>query len=429
MELLIWVGIDWGSQSHEVCVVDAAGKVLGTRSFKSSQEGLEALITWLDTLCERERSRASVAIEVPHGPVVETLLDRGFSVYTLNPKQLDRFRDRFNVAGAKDDRLDARVLADSLRTDGKLFRKVELQNPLVIELRQWSRTDHKLKADRVALGNQIRAQLHRYAPHLLDLTEDLAKEWFFELWELAPTPDSTRRLRKGAVKRVLAKHRIRQVTAERVMEVFRQPAVTVAPGVEQASVGYLRLLMEQGRVINRQIRLCQAELERLLGLLQAAPSAEGDAQGQKSEQRDAAILRSMPGVGQVVLGTLLAEAADEISRRNYCRLRSLAGVAPVMQRTGKSKKLVVMRRACSPWLRNAVYQWARVATQHDRASHERYRLLRARGKSPGQALRTVADRLLYVACTLLSRGELFDPKRGLGELKKEKPGKPTKIPA
>jgi len=48
-----------------------------------------------------------VAIEVPHGPVVDALIDRGFVVYAINPKQLDRLRDRFSVAGAKDDRRDA----------------------------------------------------------------------------------------------------------------------------------------------------------------------------------------------------------------------------------------------------------------------------------------------------------------------------------
>ena len=59
-----------------------------------------------------------MAIEVPHGPVVDALLDRGFIVYAINPKQLDRLRDRFSVAGSKDDRRDARVAAsDCAPTD------------------------------------------------------------------------------------------------------------------------------------------------------------------------------------------------------------------------------------------------------------------------------------------------------------------------
>ena len=66
----------------------------------------------------------AVAIEVPHGPVVDALLDRGFAVYAINPKQLDRLRDRISVAEAKDDRRDARVAAAGLRTDRPLFRRV-----------------------------------------------------------------------------------------------------------------------------------------------------------------------------------------------------------------------------------------------------------------------------------------------------------------
>jgi transposase len=54
-----------------------------------------------------------------------------------------------------------------------------------------------------------------------------------------------------------------------------------------------------------------------------------------------------------------------------------------------------------------LYHWARVATQHDVLSRRRYAALRRR--SHGRALRTVADRLLSVACTLLEQQTLFDP--------------------
>jgi hypothetical protein len=71
----------------------------------------------------------AVAIEVPHGPVVDALLDRGFAVHAINPKQLDRLRDRISVAGAKDDRRDARVAAAGLRTDPHLFQPVQASDP------------------------------------------------------------------------------------------------------------------------------------------------------------------------------------------------------------------------------------------------------------------------------------------------------------
>src|SRR5918998_153249 len=110
-----FAGVDWGSQQHQACVLDAAGEIVGERAFPHGGAGLAALCGWLASMADDPGSVA-VAIEVPHGPVVDALLDRGFAVHAINPKQLDRLRDRFSVAGAKDDRRDARVAAAGLRT-------------------------------------------------------------------------------------------------------------------------------------------------------------------------------------------------------------------------------------------------------------------------------------------------------------------------
>lgn len=129
-----FVGIDWATVEHEVHAMNAEGKRVSACSFKHSGDGLAELCTWLHKL--GDPATIAVAIEVPHGAVVETLLDRGFVVFSINPKQLDRFRDRFTVAGAKDDRRDAMVLADSLRTDAHLFRRLAAQPAKIIELRE-----------------------------------------------------------------------------------------------------------------------------------------------------------------------------------------------------------------------------------------------------------------------------------------------------
>jgi hypothetical protein len=109
--------------------------VIGERAFPHGGAGLGALCDWLLATTGAAAATIAVAIEVPHRPVVETFLKRGFSVFATNPKQLDRFRDRFTVAGAKDDRLDSRVLGDSLRTDRYCFRALHLADPVVVELR------------------------------------------------------------------------------------------------------------------------------------------------------------------------------------------------------------------------------------------------------------------------------------------------------
>ena len=120
-----FVGVDWGSKEHHVCLLDASGKVVGQRAFNHNGEGLSAMADWLLGCTGKPPSEVGVAIEVPHGPVVESLMERGFNVHSINPKQLDRFRDRFSVAGAKDDRRDARVLAAALRTDPECLRRLQ----------------------------------------------------------------------------------------------------------------------------------------------------------------------------------------------------------------------------------------------------------------------------------------------------------------
>jgi transposase len=398
-----FAGVDWGSEQHQVCLLDAAGAVVGERAFAHGGAGLVAMCDWLVSVAGHPGTVA-VAIEVPHGPVVDTLLDRGFAVHAINPKQLDRLRDRFSMAGAKDDRRDARIAAAGLRTDPHLFRPLQVGDPGVVELREWSRLAEELQQERVRLANRIRQQLWRYYPQLLGLTDDLTAEWILELWSLAPTPTKAARLREATLVCLLRRHRIRRLEAADVLEILRQPAMTVAAGVPEAAVLHLRSLIARLRLANAEF--CQAEQkldELCAGLSQNAAATQGPC--------DAEILRSMPGIGTAILAILLTEAGDPLARRDYAALRTLSGVAPVTKRSGKTC-MVVMRYAAQARLRQAVFHWARVAVVHDPKSRERYEALRQRGHSYGRALRSAADRLLGVACVLLRRQVLFDPDHG-----------------
>jgi len=405
-ETIRWfAGIDWGSATHQACLLDEAGTVVGERAFAHGGAGLAALCDWLVSLAGDPGSVA-VAIEVPHGPVVDALLDRGFAVYAINPKQLDRLRDRISVAGAKDDRRDARVAAAGLRTDPHLFRRVLAGDPSVIELREWSRLAEEVQQERVRLGNRVRQQLWRYYPQLLALSDDVTAEWVLALWTLAPTPAQAARLREATLARLLRQHRIRKLDAPAVLAILRQPAIPVAPGVTEAAVLHLRSLVARLRLANQEFRQAERKLEELCtALSETQPTAQDSGPG------DATILRSLPGVGPVTLATLLTEATGPLARRDYPALRALSGVAPVTKRSGKSC-IVVMRYAAQVRLRNAVFHWARVAVLNDRRCRGRYEALRARGHSYGRALRGVGDRLLGVACVLLRRGTLFDPDYG-----------------
>ena len=158
------------------------------------------------------------------------------------------------------------------------------------------------------------------------------------------------------------------------------------------------------RIVNRQVHGAERKLDELC----TAVSEIEQTSGEGLQRRDVAILRSMPGIGRINLGTLLSEASGPLSRRDYEGLRTLSGAAPVTKRSGKSL-IVVRRYAAHVRLRDTVYHWARVATQRDPRCRARYTAVRKRGHSHGRALRGVADRLLALACVLLQRQTLFDP--------------------
>jgi transposase len=400
-----YAGVDWASESHHVFLIDADGRKIAERVFKHGGEGLAEMAAWLvATSGAAEASQIQVAIEVPHGPVVETLIERAFKVHAINPKQMDRFRDRYTLAGAKDDSRDAQVMASALRTDPRCFRLLAVADPVVIELREWSRIAEDLSAERNRLTNRMREQLWRYFPAMLELENDLGAPWLLDLWETVPTPDKAARSREITIAKLLKRNRIRRFDAAHVLEVLRQPPVQVAAGTIEAASAHLTTLIARIRLVNRQLKDAHQRLDTLIARLMAAQETEPGQQ----KQRDVEILASLPGVGRIVLATLLAEAFDALRRRDYAALRSLTGVAPVTKRSGKSC-IVVRRQACHDRLANAMYHWARVAVQHDQRSRVKYAALRCRGHSHGRALRSVADRLLNVACAMLKTGTTFNP--------------------
>lgn len=246
---------------------------------------------------------------MPHDPVVDTLLDRGFTVYSINPKQLDRLRDRFGVAGAKDDRRDARVCADGLRTDRHLFRRLQVADPRIVELRDWLRLAEELQQERVRLGNRVRHQLWRYYPQMLELTNDVAADWFLQLWALVPTPAKAARVRATTIAQLLKRQRIRRLDVETVLCILHQAAIKVATGVAEAASVHLRSLAARLRLVNRELRNAECKLDELCAALGEQESLQ--------VQRDVAILKSLPGIGRINLATLLAEASGPLSRRDY----------------------------------------------------------------------------------------------------------------
>lgn len=398
-EFSVWVGVDCGSESHQVCAVDSKLRALLEVAVEHTSEALTALGDRLLELVDGNAAQLGVAIESPRGPVVEMLIERGIAVFSLNPKQLDRFRDRHTVAGAKDDRLDAFVLADSLRTDQPKFRRVRLGSAELVELRELGRARDELMAERLALGSRLRELLHRYFPQVLELGSVYESRWIWTLLERAATPEAAQRLSVGQLRTLLRNHRIRSVSPERVHEVLQRKPLHVAPGVVKAFSRRVLLELPRIQLVSDQLKQLDKDLEVLLEQM-SEPAG-------KVEHRDVALALSLPGIGPVVCAAVFGEAWQPLVERDYTSLRAISGAAPVTRRSGKMC-LVSMRYACNGRLREAVRHWALNASLVDPHTRAHYAALRAKGHDHSRACRGVADRLLSVLIGVLKSGRPYE---------------------
>ena len=187
-ETFEWLlGIDWGSEAHELCLLDARDRSAGRGRSRIPRRR-----------CTKRCSGSASRPAPPRGDrhrdrdaarrVGRYLHRAGFCVFALNPKQLDRFRDRFTAAGAKDDQRDAHVLADALRTDRRAFRRVRPDDPLIIQLREVTRLREDLQEEERRLANRVREQLYRVDAAWLTLSPAADEPWLWALLAEAPDP-------------------------------------------------------------------------------------------------------------------------------------------------------------------------------------------------------------------------------------------------
>src|SRR5712692_868626 len=165
------VGLDWASQAHAVCVLDAAGQVSWQGRVEHSTEGLAELRRQLTRF--GPPASLPVALERPSGLVVDTLLDAGHPVVPIHPNALKASRPRYSAAGGKSDPGDAFILGDLLRTDGHRFPALRPPSDDTRALRALVRGRDDLVAERAALANQLRALLERVWPGAAALFADV----------------------------------------------------------------------------------------------------------------------------------------------------------------------------------------------------------------------------------------------------------------
>lgn len=371
-----YIGVDWGDRLHQIYTSDEVGKRVAEREVQESAQAMAEFGCWLDG-CRAEGIEPWAAIEKPEGRIVDFLLDHGVMVYPINPKALDRARDRFRMSRSKSDPFDARVLAEFLRTDHSHLRPLVPNSAEAQELKILTRDHHRLVRHQTRLLNQLTVTLKEYYPRAVELFADLSTKVALDFLTEYPTP---KRISRRSFERFCKEHHLSRARSAKLWEVLKEEQLPMPGHVVRAKGRLVGALVEQLRAALKAVGEYQAEVERFFASMPAA-----------------SLMEEMPGGRSgTTLPTIWAELGDAKGRwGSFRHLQAQAGAVPVTKRSGKSQ-IVQFRYACNKRLRQASYWLAFISLRHSEWARAYYDRQRARGCTHRRALRALGAKWLKI---------------------------------
>jgi len=375
----IFVGVDWASLEHAVCVVDERGRVRAQFTCEHSAVGLARLISALRRF--GEPAAVPIAIERPTGLLVDTLMDAGFVLYPVHPNAVKACRTRYRAAGSKSDPHDAYVLADMLRTDGHRLRRLRPQRDATRALRALVRGRDDLVTARVALANQLRAVLESFWPGAAAIFADVDSPIALAFLTRYPTPQSAARLGAKRLAAFLAQHAYcGRRTPQELLARLHQAPTGHAGASEAAAKG------DTVRALVAVLLPLVTELQRLSAAVEHAVATHPDGP----------LVMAFPRAGRINAAQILAELGDDRARfLTDAHLAAEAGVAPVTHTSGKHRG-VTFRWACNKRLRRAVVSFADHSRHGSPWAAAVYARARSRGCDHPHAVRILARAWLRI---------------------------------
>jgi len=386
-------GLDLASEQHRLVIVDGDGGELEQRRIGHTEPGIAALVRRL-----LELRLARVAIEQPNGIVVDRLLDAGIAVVPVHPNQLAAARERYRSGGGKSDGFDAYVLAELARTDMHRFRLLEPDSDETKALRALTRSREDLVEQKVALANQLRAQLDAFWPGAKSIFADVDSPIALAFLERYPSPADARALGERRLAGFLARNGYcgRRTAAELLTRLRSAPEGRAGEAEQEARRVVVLALVAALKPLVEQIKLLTSQIGGAL-----RTHHDGDI--------FLSLFRDPKSV--VTAAELLAEIGDNRQRHpTSASLEAIAGQAPVAVQSGK-KKVACFRWACNKNLRSAISVLADSSRHHNPWAADIYQRARNRGHDHPHALRILGRAWLRIIWRLWQNHTTYDPHR------------------
>lgn len=375
-----YIGLDWADRTH---VISLRGTDSGKVEHYQLVHKPEALAEWVSDLQRRfPGQRVAVALEQARGAVVHALMGYDFLVlYPVNPKTLAKYREAFSPSGAKDDPTDADLLLelvtlhrDKLRAwlpDDELTRTITL----LVEYRR------QLVATQTSLSNRLTSLLKLYYPQALAWAGELTTVQACDFLQRWPTLAQVQQAAPAKLRQFYLAHGCRKadVIEQRLQEIkLAQP------------------LTRDGAVISASVVMVQATTTQLRPLMEAIARMEKQIAELFRQHADHELFSSFPGAGPVLAPRLLAAlGADRGRFAAATEVQQLSGIAPVMERSGKTC-WVHRRWACPKFVRQSFHEFAGQSIRWSTWARAFYDQQRQRGNGHHAAVRSLAYRWIRI---------------------------------
>ena len=392
-----FAALDWAKDHHDVIVVDRVGTIVADFQFAHTVPGWEEFSQKMQPF-----GKCPVTIETSSGMAVDQLLQRGYTLYPINPLAAKEYRKRKAPSGTKTDRHDAWSSADALRTDGHAWRPLHPQDEATTTLRTLCRDEIALIENRTALVNQLEAALGEYYPLALESFDEWAKPFTWAFLRAFPTPEALAKAGKRNWQKFLHTHKLWRpdTSAKRLALWERGQQLPASPAVVSAKTLLALSLATVLETLQRQIQEYRSRIEAAF-----------------EEHPDHDVFGSLPGAKEV-LGPRLLSFIGSV-REVYPDADSLmcqAGVSPVSYQSGKICKARI-RYVCDHFLRHTVHLWVDESRKTCDWAQAYYKTKRDQGHEHASALRCLGKRWLKVLWRMWQDGTPYDEAKHLKNLR------------
>lgn len=380
-----FIGIDNSSLDHKVRVIDENGKHILSFAIQNSYEGFEEFCSKI-----KKFKDIKIGFELPHGPLIDYLHAKGYTLYSINPLKIKRFKESLKVSGNKDDNIDAYAIAEYLRINARHVRELLFNSPDVERLKTLSIIHSRLTRNHARHINKLHFVVRQYFPLQERLFRKFGCKTQLKMLLKYPALADLSSAFDDEITNFLKMNKYRvQKNIDKLIDKIRTHKQLISPDIEYAykieAKCLCRLLLIQGEEMDQIAR----EMKQIT-----------------DNHHLGNCFQSIPGSGDIFSCKIFALFGDNKDRfDNYNGVQCLFGTAPRNYQSGPYHK-VIMRKACNKSARAILYQFAFASLRYSQWARKYYDDQRSRGKTHSVALRALSNKWVKVIYKLW-KDEIF----------------------